>query len=62
MIENPCLRPATIHDATWSKFKKHQPSRHWPGMFGTKLQEDRWCALIRLYEAEWEQRGFDGAP
>jgi hypothetical protein len=52
MLENPCLRPASLSDVSrWEQTVR-----------GIILSREREMALERLYNFEWAKRGFAKSP
>lgn len=62
-MENPCLRPACVSDVLRAHYVDEQGARH-PVVthesFSTWVEI--YTALVELYTAEWNRRGFERSP
>ena len=55
MLENPCLRPASLSDVP-ERYRREYSGGPW------ERDDEINMALENLYHAEWKLRGFERSP
>ena len=56
MIDNPCLRLACLSDVLREDYVDEQGARR------PVVTHESFSALVELYTAEWNRRGFERSP